>query len=256
MRLVDVHCHLESDYFRDRLDAIIAGAREAGVVRLVTSTTGPDEWQLSRSIAERYDAVEFALGIHPWYCAEELIPAIDGLAAEAGRGAIAIGEIGLDSRVETPGFGLQQLFFERQLAIAREINLPVVVHCRGAFGTMQAALRKIGAPARGGLVHSFSGSVEIAELFMRHGMLFSFGGALTYRNSRKKAEVLKRIYPDHMLLETDAPDIPPVEAKEMPNLPSNILYNLRAASEILGRSEEEIARTTTANAARLFMLDL
>jgi TatD DNase family protein len=256
MRLVDAHCHLESDYFRDRLDAIITGAREAGVVCLVTSTTGPDEWALSRSIAERYVAVKYALGIHPWYCSDALVPAIDTLACEAARGAVAIGEIGLDSKVASPAFTLQQLFFDRQLAIAREIDLPVVLHCRGAFDAMRASFRKIGAPARGGVVHSFSGSVEIAELFMKHGMLFSFGGALTYRNSRKKAEVLRRVYPDHMLLETDAPDIPPVEAREMPNLPSNILYNLRAASEILGRSEEEIAETTTANAARLLRLEL
>ncbi|TAL39084.1 MAG: TatD family deoxyribonuclease [Spirochaetes bacterium] len=256
MRLVDVHCHLESDYFRDSLETILRDAARAGVVRLITSTTGPDEWERSASISARFPEVKFALGIHPWYCKPEDLPFIDELAYARDRGAIALGEIGLDSKIENSDFELQRLFFERQLAIARDLDLPVVLHCRGAFDAMHAAFRKIGAPARGGLLHSFSGSVEIAETFMKHGMMFSFGGALTFRNSKKKAAVLKRVYPDHMLLETDAPDIPPVESREMPNVPANIRYNLRAAAEILGKSEEEIAETTTMNASRLFGLGL
>ncbi len=252
MRLVDVHCHLESDVFSGRLDSIIAGAKEAGIVKLITSSIVPEEWELSESIARRYALVEFALGVHPWYGREGDEDRIGELAHSRERGAVGIGEIGLDKKTLAVPMELQKRLFERQLSIAREIDLPVIVHCRGAFDELHFYLKKTGLPARGGVIHSFSGSVEIAVEFMKYGFSFSFGGALTYRNSRKKEAVLKAVYPDHLMLETDSPDIPPVEAKNAPNVPANILYNLRAASEILGESEECIAAATTANAARMF----
>lgn len=256
VRLVDVHCHLESDVFSDRLDSIVSAAKKAGIVKLITSSITPGEWALSESIAGRYDEVEFALGIHPWYGRERDEERIAELASAPGRGAVAIGEIGLDKKTLAVPMEIQKRLFERQLAMAREINLPVIVHCRGAFDELHVYLKKTGLPARGGVIHSFSGSVEIAVEFMKYGFSFSFGGALTYRNSRKKEAVLKAVYPDHFMLETDSPDIPPVEAKEFPNVPANILYNLKAASEILGVSEERIATDTSANAARMFGFSL
>ncbi|HSV98336.1 MAG TPA: TatD family hydrolase [Spirochaetota bacterium] len=256
MRLVDVHCHLESDVFGDRLDSVISAAKGAGIVKLITSSIVPEEWTLSESIAGRYDEVEFALGIHPWYGKEEDEERIADLAHAPGRGAVAIGEIGLDKKTLAIPMELQKRLFVRQLTMAREINLPVIVHCRGAFDELHVYLKKIGLPARGGVIHSYSGGVETAVEFMKYGFSFSFGGVLTYRNSRKREAVLAAIYPDHFMLETDSPDIPPVEAGDAPNVPANILYNLRAAAEILGESEERVAAVTTANAARMFGFSL
>ena len=256
VRLVDVHCHLESELFAGGLDSIIAGARKVGIARLITSSIVPEEWALSESIARRYEEVEFALGIHPWYGREGDEERIDGLFQARERGAVAIGEIGLDKKTETVPLELQKRLFGRQIAIARETGLPVIVHCRGAFDELRVIVKKIGLPAAGGVIHSFSGSVEIAAELMKFGFSFSFGGALTYRNSRKKEAVLNAVFPDRFMLETDSPDIPPVEAKGRPNVPANILYNLKAASEILGVSEEKIAEASTANAARTFGLTL
>ncbi len=256
MRLVDVHCHLESGLFADGLDSIIAGARKTGIVRLITSSIVPEEWELSESIARRYEEVEFALGVHPWYGREGDEERIDGLFRARERGAVAIGEIGLDKKTETVPLELQKRLFGRQIAIARETGLPVIVHCRGAFDELTGIVKKIGLSASGGVIHSFSGSAEIAAELMKFGFSFSFGGALTYRNSRKKEAVLRAVFPDRFMLETDSPDIPPVEAKEGPNVPANILYNLKAASDILGVSEEKIAEASTANAARMFGLTL
>ncbi|RPI91873.1 MAG: TatD family deoxyribonuclease [Spirochaetales bacterium] len=256
VRLVDVHCHLESDVFGGRLDSIVSAAKEAGIVKLITSSIVPEEWALSESIARRYDEVEFALGIHPWYGKEGDEERIAELAHAPGRGAVAIGEIGLDKKTLAVPLDLQKRLFERQLAVAREIDLPVIVHCRGAFDELHVFLKKTGLPARGGVIHSYSGSVEIAVEFMKYGFSFSFGGVLTYRNSKKKESVLRAIYPDHFMLETDSPDIPPVEARDAPNVPANIVYNLRAAAEILGESEERVAAVTTANAARMFGFSL
>lgn len=256
MRLVDVHCHLESDIFRDSLDSIIGGALDAGIVKLITSSITPDEWPLSESIARRYECVEFALGVHPWYCREEHMGRIDELADARVRGAIAIGEIGLDKKTPHPSMELQRRIFERQLSIAKELDLPVIMHCRGAFEELLHHIKKTGMPKRGGIIHSFSGSMQIAEELMKYGVSFSFGGALTFRNSKKKEDVLKGIFPGHFMLETDAPDIPPVEKKDVPNVPAHILYNLKAASDILGLPEETVAGAATINAANMFGLNL
>lgn len=256
MTLVDTHCHLESDLYRGKLDTIIADAKHAGVGALITSSIEPGQWEQSLSLAEKYDIVHCSLGIHPWYIREQDIPALDILGEMTKRGAVAVGEIGLDSKVSHPPFTLQVGVFERQLAIAKEINLPVIIHCRGAFNELLASIKRIGLPERGGTLHSFSGSAEIAEEFMKYGLSFSLGGILTYRNSRKREKTMRVIYPDHFLLETDSPDIPPVEAKGSLHVPSNILYNLKAAAEILCRTEEEVSRHTTENAVRIFNLSL
>jgi TatD DNase family protein len=256
MRLVDAHCHLESDHFRNDLDGVIERARAAGIVKLITASITPDQWPVSRALAGRYPEVEFAMGIHPWYINESFHDAIPSLADAKKLGAAAIGEIGLDRKNEITRFDLQVDFFEKQLAIAREINLPVVIHCRGAFNEMLVSLRRIGAPAAGGIIHSFSGSPELAEELMRFGLSFSMGGTLTFRNSKKRASVLERIYPGHFLLETDSPDIPPVQKHGEVNYPHYITYNLQAAAETIGVTVEEIAEHTTRNAERIFSLKI
>ena len=256
MRLVDVHCHLEAEEFAGRLDEVIAGARVAGVVKLITASVTPDQWPLSLELARTFPEVACVVGVHPWYCRDGDLSLLDGLADAVAQGAAGIGEAGLDTKIDRTPFLLQEAVFERQLAIARDLNVPMVLHCRGAFNETLHCFRKIGVPRRGGILHNFTGSAEVAEQFMDHGFAFSLGGILTYRNSRKRNDMLRRIYPGAFLLETDSPDIPPVEAKERPNVPANILHNLRAAAEILEVPEEEIAETTTRNAARIFGLTI
>jgi len=166
-----------------------------------------------------------------------------------------VGEIGLDMKIESPSFNLQREIFELQLQYAVEADIPVIIHCRGAFNELIESINRIGLPHRGGILHAYSGSLELTEILIKKGLSFSMGGTLTYKNSRKRSDVLTRIYPDHFLLETDSPDIPPVNTLK-PNVPSNILLNLQAASEILGVPEEIIAESTTANAKKIFGLEL
>ncbi len=256
MKLVDAHCHLESLHFAHDLDSVVGDARRAGIVKLITASITPDQWELSRDMAGRFPEVEFAMGIHPWYIQEHYRERIQGLRSAAERGAAAIGEIGLDRKNEIVPFDLQLEFFEKQFAIAKEIDLPAVIHCRGAFNELIASIKRIGAPRSGGIIHSFSGSPELAGELIRLGMSFSMGGTLTYRNSRKRAAVMKMIYPDHFLLETDSPDIPPVQKHGEINRPHYILYNLEAAAEITGDTVEHVAEHTTANAVRIFRLNL
>ncbi len=199
--------------------------------------------------------MEFTIGVHPWYVSEEDRDIMFKLERASGMGAVAIGEIGLDMKIENPAFELQREIFELQLQYAVDSDIPVIIHCRGAFNELIETINRIGIPRRGGLIHAYSGSLELTEILIKKGLFFSMGGTLTYKNSRKRSDVLKRIYPDYFLLETDSPDIPPVNTLK-PNVPSNILINLKAASEILEVPEERIAETTTANAEKLFGLKL
>lgn len=255
MRLVDAHCHLESDELAGCLDTVVAEARRAGVVRLITASIVPEQWGVSSSLARRYPEVECAWGVHPWYIRPEYEPLLPSLADARSGGARAIGEIGLDRKTETVPISLQCRFFEKQLRTAKELDLPVVIHCRGAFDLLLRYVRAVGLAQTGGVVHNYSGNAELARQLSAHGLSFSLGGVLTYRNSRKKRDVLHAIYPDHFLLETDSPDIPPVEAPGRPNVPANIVHNLRAAAELLGESEERVAEDTTRNAIRVFGLE-
>lgn len=254
MILVDVHCHLESPELAGDLSGHIAEGEKAGVRAFITAAVEPGEWPLSLELAGRYPSVHCALGIHPWYAREEHLERIPELRRAHDLGVVAIGEIGLDRKIEFPSFELQTLIFEEQMRIAADINMPVVVHCRGAFNELIASVKKTGMPARGGVIHAFSGSPELAVELMKLNFSFSMGGALTYRASGKRRRVLELIYPGRFMLETDAPDIPPVQKPDKPNLPANILYNLRGAADLLNLPPETIAETTTENARRLFGL--
>ena len=254
MQLVDVHCHLESDVFRGGLDDVLNMARRACVRKVITASVHPDQWALSASLAREHDLVEFAVGVHPWYCPEDTLPQLERLS-EAASGAVAIGEIGLDSKTERFPLAWQERMFIPQLRVAQELKLPVILHCRGAFNEMLGVFKRYGPPP-GGVLHNFSGGPELADQFMAYGLAFSLGGVLTWRNSVKRNRLLHRIYPDFLMLETDAPDIPPVEARGTVNSLANILYNLRAAAELLEVSAEDVAAATTRNADRVFGLGL
>jgi TatD DNase family protein len=254
MRLIDAHCHLESEEYPSGPGLEIEAARRAGVVKLITASTVPAQWDRSLALSAQFPEVECALGIHPWYIEPEYESDLDRLAGAARQGAVAIGEIGLDRRVVEPPTAVQRRFFEAQLAVAKDLDLPVVVHCRAAFNELIESLKRIGAPKSGGVLHNFSGSLELARDLERFGFVFSFGGVLTYRNSLKKRDLIRGMYPHAVVLETDSPDIPPVEAPGRPNRPANIVYNLRAAAELIGESEENVAQATTEVAARVFRL--
>ena len=256
MRLIDVHCHLESDLYKYNLDEIIRESNEAGIIKLITSSIIPEQWPLSQQISEKYESVEFALGIHPWYIKKEYYHLLSGLNNISSTGACAIGEIGLDKKIDKTDFELQINFFETQLEIAGNAGIPVIVHCRGAYNELIEILKKFNNSKISGIIHSFSGNAEIAKILIKYNFSFSFGGALTYRNSKKKQEALKIIYPDYFLLETDSPDIPPVELNGGTNFPKHIHYNLLAASEIIGLPAEEIAETSVLNASEIFRFNI
>jgi len=256
MKLIDVHCHLESEELKDKTQEVIEAARKAGIVKLITSSVTPTQWHQSESFAKQYNEVEFTLGIHPWFASPGDMATINDLNEAKKRGAVAIGEIGLDLKIENPSLDIQIPVFEEQLEIAKNINLPVIIHNRGASNQIIKSIRSIGLPEVGGIVHSFSDSVEVAKELLDLGLSFSMGGILTYKKIQKRQKVLDLIYPHHFLLETDSPDIVPVTIDDAINVPSNILHNLEAAAKLLSKSIDEVAEVTTENAIRIFSLEI
>ena len=254
MSLIDVHCHLEE---MPEIEKIIERAENVGIVKMITCSIHPDQWDISRNLAQKFQSVEFANGIHPWYIQPEYFSEIEKLYESRNTGSIAIGEIGLDFKTAPINHDIQLKFFEAQLEIARNIELPVILHCRGAFTETLSSIKRLGGLRSGGIIHSFSGSAEIAENFIKIGFSFSLGGILTYRNSTKRVKLMQKIYPHNFLLETDSPDILPVEIRgknSKMNEPANIVYNLKAATQMLGISEAEIKKTTSLNAVKIFNL--
>jgi len=250
MQLVDAHCHLEADDFASRLPEVIREAAAVGVVHMVTAAVKPAQWSRARAIAAGHESVSFALGVHPWFANTAPLPAIMSMDT---TGAVAVGEIGLDAAIETPSMETQMALFEAQLAVARDHALPVVIHCRRAFGELLHALKRAGTLPRGGVVHAFSGSAELVDALAPRGFYFSMGRSLTYHRSRKRDTVLARVYPDRLLLETDSPDMPPT-GLERPNVPANLRHVLSGAAALLGEPEARIAEVTTANARRAYGL--
>lgn len=249
MKLVDIHCHLQAECYRDNLDEVIERAHANGVVCMLNAATTPGDWDSCRQISKKYADCKFALGIHPWYIREKDSRLLAGLTENDFSGASAIGEIGLDKKNEVVPFELQYKICEQQMKIASDLHLPVVFHCRGAFHELHILLKKIPLTA-GGIIHNFNESAELARQLFAFGLSFSLGGLLTRRDSIKRVNLLKEIYPENFLLETDSPDIPPVEVSGALNEPANILYNLIAAAEMLEKTPDEVADNTTKVARR------
>jgi TatD DNase family protein len=220
---------------------------------MINAATEPSDWNACRALKEKYLSCEYALGIHPWYIGNDAESFLQGLSPSDFTGACAIGEIGLDKKFNRVDFALQMKIFRMQVELARDCNLPVMLHCVAAFAELVSELKR--CPLKqGGVLHNFNGSAELAKDLSRYGLFFSLGGTLTYRDSRKRTELLTYIYPSLFMLETDSPDIPPAEKKGMINEPSFIRYNLTAAAEMLCIAEEDIAAVTTENAVALFAL--
>ncbi len=248
MELIDVHCHLEDPVFDEDREAVVREAEEAGILSMITASTRPEEWPRSREIAHAFSSVLYAVGVHPWFAAsdiplDEITPFLEG--------AVAIGEIGLDSRTERTGMDLQVPLFEALLEVAREEELPVVVHCLHAFDDLIHSLKRVGPLPAGGIIHSFNGSRELARQLITRGFSFSLGAILTKKSGNRRREMMEYIYPDHFLLESDSPAMPPSGVPGR-NRPAFMIKNLEAAAHGLKCDAEEVAAAATANARRIF----
>lgn len=251
--LVDSHCHLDAAEFDPDRDGVIARARAVGVAHQVVPGVDAAGWPKLRDICAAGDGLHPAYGLHPMYLDSHRDEHLSQLRAWIGNERpVAVGECGLDYFVEGLDHERQQHFFEGQLRLAREFDLPVIVHARRAVDAVIASIRRVGNLR--GVVHSFSGSEEQARQLWREGFLLGLGGPITYDRAQRLRRLVASMPLEHLLLETDAPDQPDAGIRGQRNEPGRLTEVLRTVAELRDESAEHIAFTTTENARRLFAL--
>ena len=255
MELVDSHCHLDAPEFdRDRA-AVLDRARAAGVRQQVVPAVEAAEWPKLREVCRAADGLHPAYGLHPMYLAAHRPGHLEDLRGWIERERpVAVGECGLDYYVEGLDHAAQQACFDAQLRLAREFGLPVIVHARRAVDAVIASLRRVGGLR--GVVHSWSGSEEQAGQLWKLGFLLGIGGPVTYERARRLRRLVATMPMEYLLLETDAPDQPDAGIRGQRNEPARLAAVLDAVAALRRQPREDIARATTANAARLFGLPL
>jgi len=247
----DSHCHLDDPRLLPCLAALIAEAEAAGIAGFLVPGVAPEGWQTISELSAAFPQIVPAFGVHPMH-AQLLTPSTLSELRHLSRSATAIGEIGLDYFLTTPDRQTQQDAFRAQLSLAREAGLPVLIHCRKAFGDLLEILQEEGIERFGGVMHAFSGSLETARACLRLGLHISLAGSVTYDNARRPLAVAARVPLERLLLETDAPDLAPEPYRGAVNRPAYLLATARRVAEIRGVTLEELARATTGNAGRLF----
>jgi TatD DNase family protein len=256
----DSHCHLDAPEFDADRAAVVERAVRAGVRRIVLPAVAVAHFDAVRSLAHMHGAV-YALGIHPLYVDRAAETDLDTLrqALQRHRGdprLVAVGEIGLDHFVPGIDRARQQHFYAAQLALAREFDLPVVLHVRRSADSLLGQLRR--TPVRGGIAHAFNGSPQQAQAFVDLGFALGFGGAMTFERALQIRRLAQTLPLSAIVLETDAPDIPPQwlyrSAAERAagavarNEPAELPRIAATLAALRGMTLEQIAAATTANA--------
>lgn len=251
-RFVDTHAHLDDDAFRDDIEAVIARAAAAGVHRIVNIGYRPERWSTTLKLARRFPAVAFTLGLHPNHADEAAEPIWTELRRLINENRpVAIGEIGLDYYRDYAPKAMQLRALDRQLELAADVGLPVVIHQRAAEADIRQALRRWKGPTPWNL-HSFDGSAEFADEALAAGAYLGVGGLMTRANSDEVRAILAEAPFDRLLLETDAPYLVPRGIKTRRNEPANVPVIARALAELRKVSLAEVAQQTRENAERFF----
>ncbi|MFA7269252.1 MAG: TatD family hydrolase [Sterolibacterium sp.] len=245
--LIDTHCHLDAAQFDADRDAAVATAMAAGVSSIVVPAVERANFGAVATVCREYSGCAAAFGIHPMYvehaCEEDFLSLRNMLRSFP---AIAVGEIGLDFFVPGRDEQRQQVFFVEQLALARELGLPVILHARRAIDAVLKQLRRL--KVGGGIAHAFNGSRQQAEEFIKLGFKLGFGGAMTYPRALRIRELAASLPIDAIVLETDAPDIPPEWLAGKRNTPSELPLIAATLAELRGTTLLAVAQATTTNA--------
>jgi len=256
--LIDTHAHLDDEKFHNDLPAVLERARAAGVVRIVTvATTAPTSRICVDLAAHHPDILVATVGIQPNNAAQAAPGDWDEVVSLATEErVVALGETGLDRYWDYTPFPQQEDYFARHLALARRLNLPVVIHCRDAEADVVRMLREDfdrHGPVRG-VMHSFTGNAETAKSCLEMGLYLSFAGMLTYKNAQALRDVAATVPLDRLLVETDSPYLAPVPMRGKRNEPAFVAHTAACLAGLVGIGVAALAEQTTANARALFGL--
>ena len=252
MLLIDTHCHLDAGEFADDRDLVVQSATAAGVCAIVVPAIENANFAAVRDCCRRYPVCRPAYGIHPLFVGgvgeDTLADLRRWLTKEADseQPPIAVGEIGLDFYYPDCDAALQEAIFAEQLKIARDFDLPVLLHVRRAIDPVLKHLRRI--KLRGGIAHAFNGSRQQADILLDLGFKLGFGGAMTHAGSTRIRKLAASLPVDAIVLETDAPDIPPAWLSGGRNAPAELARIAQCLAGLRGQSLAELVDMTTRNA--------
>lgn len=256
MKFFDTHAHCDDKRFIEEYpggtDGVITDCLSSNVSYIINIGTDLNNSRTSLELADKYENVYASCGIHP---SEVFYEDADKAIAEIGEllkhpKAVALGEIGLDYHYEDIPKDLQMIYFEKQMALAEKLEIPVIIHDRDAHGDCMDMIKRF--PTIKGVFHSFSGSPEMAEELNRLGWYVSFSGTVTFKNAKKPKEAAVIVDSDKLLIETDAPYLAPTPHRGQINCSSYVQLTAEEIAHLRGVDLSEIEKITTENAKRLF----
>ena len=251
--LFDSHCHLTDERFHDDVDKVVADAVAAGVVRMITISSTPDDAEAALEIARRYENVWVSAGVHPHSVAEVGRDAISRVADLADDDkVVALGETGLDYYYDNAPRPLQRQALRRHVELAVDLALPLVVHCREADDDMIALIREAEGEVFG-VLHCFAGQADLLDAGIEAGWMISFSGLVTFKNYDGEGFV-RAVPPDQLMIETDSPYLAPVPNRGKRNEPAFVRHVAEVVARMRGEPLEDVARETTRNATRFYGL--
>ena len=253
--IFDTHAHYDDEQFDIDRDSLLLSMKENGIGTIVNIGANLASSKTTLELAHKYDFIYAAVGVHPSDSAELSDDNFDRIRQmSADEKCVAIGEIGLDYYWPEPDHEIQKKWFIRQLDLAREVGLPVVIHSRDAAADTVEVLKDNNTGDIGGVVHCFSYSKEVALECVKMGFYIGVGGVLTFKNGKKMKEVVSEIPIEKIILETDCPYLAPEPNRGKRNSSLNLPYVVKAMAEIKGISEQEVIDITERNARAMYRL--
>ncbi len=254
--LFDAHAHLDDDRFDDDRDEVIQQCKQDGIDLILNAASNIETSVKSIALAEKYEFIYAAVGVHPHDAADMDEETAGVLAELAGNKKVrAIGEIGLDYHYDLSPRDVQKRRLIEQIDLARQLKLPVIIHDREAHGDVMDIFRRTRIKEVGGVLHSFSGSAEMALECLRLGLYISISGPVTFNNAKKTVEAVREVPLDMLLIETDSPYLTPVPYRGKRNYPGYVRLVAEKIAEIKGITFEEVAQKTKENGKRLFRIE-
>ena len=253
--LIDTHVHLNADQYDEDLQEVIDRALEEGIDRMFVVGFDTNTIERTMKLIDQYDFIYGIIGWHPVDaidCTEERLQWIEELSKHPK--IIGIGEMGLDYHWDKSPKDIQKDVFRKQIALAKRVQLPIIIHNREATQDCVDILKEENASEVGGIMHSFSGSNEIADEILKMNFYISLGGPVTFKNAKQPKEVAQHVPLDRLLVETDAPYLSPHPYRGKRNEPARVKLVAEQIAELRGISYEEVCKATTENAERLFEL--
>lgn len=255
--IFESHAHYDDEAFDEDRDTLLSSLPENGIDMVVNVGASLQSCRATIELMEKYPFIYGAIGVHPSETGELEEEGFNWLKESCGiEKVVAVGEIGLDYHYEEPEKPIQKKWFERQLELAREVRLPVIIHSREAAKDTLDIMKNLHAEEMGGVVHCYSYTKEIAKEYLDMGFYFGIGGVITFSNAKKLKEAVEYIPTDRILMETDSPYLAPEPNRGRRNSSLNIPYIAEAIAALKGISYEEVLTVTHRNAEELFRISV